>query len=157
MRSNPPDHGQYEHSDVHAKPLIITAAALAIMTFVAAAIGYWMLRTVFAPGEDLSHVRAEERVRWDTPVRIQASPPMDFARYRDQQASITTSYATISTEPEIFSIPVETALEVVAENGFPEFRTLVPEGTEALMEGTPAAASEDASGQPQTPQAPQNP
>ena len=156
MRSNPRDHGQYEHSDLHARPLVIAAAALAVGTLVSAAIGYWMMRTMFAGGEEVAHVRAADRVRWDTPVRVQASPPMDFLRYRDQQSTITTSYATISTEPEIFSIPVETALEVVAENGLPEFRTLVPQGAQALVEAMPAAASEDASGQPETPQAPQN-
>lgn len=155
MRSNPPDHGRYEHSDVHAKPIVIAAAVLAVSALLAAAVGYWLMRTVFAGGEQVAHVRAEDNMRWTTPVRVQASPPMDFLRYRDQQTAITMSYATISTEPEIFSIPVETALEVVAENGLPEFRTLVPEGTQALMEALPAAASDDTSGQTETPQAPQ--
>ena len=161
MRSHPPDHGHYEHSDVHAKPLVIVAAVLVVGTLLSAAIGYWMMRTIFVGGDDVAHVRAEERVRWNTPVRVQAAPPMDFVRYRDLQETITTSYATISAEPEIYSIPVETALEIIAANGFPEFRTLVPEGTEALMEAMPAPGAQDGSGsdggsgQTESPQPPQ--
>lgn len=156
MPNSPADHGRYEHSDVHAKPLVIVAAILAVGTLVSAAIGYWMMRTMFAPGDAVAHVRADERVRWNTPVRVQASPPMEFLRYRDQQATITTSYATISTEPEVFSIPVEAALEIVAENGLPAFRALSPEGANALVKAAPATDSEDASGPSETPQAPQN-
>lgn len=154
MHNTPADHGRYEHSDVHAKPLIIVGAILVVATFVSAAIGYWMLRTVFANEAVPAHARAEDRARWNTTVRVQASPPRDLMRYREQQAAITTSYATISSEPEVFSIPVETALEIVAANGFPEFSSILPEGTGAL-EAVPAAVSEDASAQ--TPQAPQDP
>ena len=52
--------------------------------------------------------------------RLQADPAADLARWRREQELRRSSYGRIEGRPEFVRIPVDRAMELLAERGFPE-------------------------------------
>lgn len=59
--------------------------------------------------------------------RLQADPAADLARWRREQELRRSSYGRIEGQTELVRIPVDRAMELLAERGFPE-----PEGQPAV-------------------------
>ena len=65
---------------------------------------------------------AGEYQNWTADVRLQDDPGAALARVRAEQEHIVNSGGILSEEPLVYRIPVDAALEIVAEHGFPDFK-----------------------------------
>ena len=53
------------------------------------------------------------------PPNLQAQPQLDLAEFRARQAEILSSYGWVDRQAGIVRIPIERALDLVAERGLP--------------------------------------
>ena len=124
----------YEVSDVQVKLILVSGLAVVIMTAIAYAAGTFVVKYVRAQ-EPIGTYRAtpvaleEQNKPWDLPTRLQVDPPRALREFKGEQKQTENSYGVVSAEPEIYRIPVEAAMKIVAEKGLPKFPKLsAPEG-----------------------------
>ncbi len=127
----------YEVSDVQVKWVLWFGVGLVILTFfgyVVGTIATKFFRAQPAIGDFRATPVALEQgsQEWDLPVRLQVEPPRALNEFNATQTSVATGFGIVSDEPEIYRIPVETAMKIVAERGLPVF----PKVT-APVEGAP--------------------
>ena len=124
----------YETRDLTAKPVVISLAVTAIVTIgcaLAMVLMHNKLATLESSGAtDLGPV-AEERVLPPAPV-LQADPPIEMAVYLEQQNTLVNGYGWINESKGKVHIPIEKAMEIVAEQGI----------TAALNSSSPPVAAE---------------
>ncbi len=141
------DHGHapssnqgYEPSDIQLKIVVWSGVAVVIMTFVAYVVSTFVVHYVNAqpPISDVTPtpMAVEQRSLPFAPgVRLQVSVESALKEVRAAQHEEATTYGVVSAEPEIFRIPVETAMDIVAERGLPAFPVLTaPEAATASTE-----------------------
>ena len=123
----------YELSDIQIKVLLLSGVGLVVLTFAAFIVSVFFIKYLAASGsysEYKASPLAGENQEWDLDVRLQPDPPADLAEHREGQAYRSTTYGTVSEEPEIYRIPIETAMDIVAENGLPTFTAFLPSETQ---------------------------
>lgn len=122
----------YELSDVQIKLILWSGVGIVVMTFVAFVISVFFIKYLAAAGS-MSEYRtsplAGQHQEWDLDVRLQPNPPAHLREHIREQRYITDSYGTVSDEPRIYRIPIETAMDIVAENGLPKFTAFLPDET----------------------------
>lgn len=119
----------FEESDMSVRGTIIAGVVLFVVTAISFAVCVMFIKflnvrdsmTDFEPSP-----LAGEHQEWDTEVRLQPNPPATLESHRAAQKAVAHAYGRVSEQPEIYRIPVETALEVVAEYGFPKFTMFMP-------------------------------
>lgn len=127
------DHGNhgaeqkgYEVSDIQVKWVLVSGVALVALTFAGYIVGTIATR-YFRAQPAITEYRAtpvalEQQNRdWNLPVRLQVDPPRALTQFEKDQAAATTEIGVVSEQPEIYRIPVETAMKIVAERGLPVF------------------------------------
>ena len=113
----------YEPKDVSVRWIV--GAAVAGVLFVAlSAAALYGLQRLFA-AVDVAEVEppptALERLEpVPPPPRLQAEPAEDLATYLAREAAILHSFAWIDQEAGIARIPIEQAMQLVAERGWPQ-------------------------------------
>ena len=123
----------YELSDIQIKVLLLSGVGLVVLTFAAFVLSVFFIKYLAASGsysEYKASPLAGENQEWDLDVRLQPDPPADLAEHREGQAYRSTTYGTVSEEPEIYRIPIETAMDIVAKNGLPTFTAFLPSETQ---------------------------
>jgi len=126
------DHGhhggaeKYEVSDIQVKWVLIAGVALVALTFAGYIVG--TITTKFYRAQPpigdyrATPVALEQRnTDWNLPVRLQVDPPRALTEFDAAQQAATTVIGVVSDQPEIYRIPVETAMKIVAERGLPVF------------------------------------
>lgn len=111
---------KYEHSDWHLKLVLVTGVGMVIVTLLAFALGYVILKgfdarpamTDFVPSP-----MAEEHSEWTEDLRLQEFPWDAYDVLKEKQSHDVDSYGIVSESPEIYQIPIEVAMEIVAEDG----------------------------------------
>jgi hypothetical protein len=82
------------------------------------------------------YVKAEDRARVQPQIsplaatlpqhppepRLQSKPAKDFAAYRAGEEEILKNYALLDEKGEVIRIPIEKALEIIAQRGLPARR-----------------------------------
>ncbi len=119
----------YELSDVQIKIILWSGVGLVIMTFTAFVVSVFFIKYLAASGPMSDYEPsplAGANQEWDLDVRLQVRPPATLRKFREDQAYTSTSYGTVSEEPEIYRIPIETAMDIVAEHGLPTFTSFLP-------------------------------
>jgi hypothetical protein len=119
---DPPQQGRWERRDVD----VVSLFWLSILLIIGG------LLTVLATGgmlRYLSHERdrtdkpppevARERVDFPQP-RLQVSPPLDLEKLREIEERELTTYGWVDREKKIVRIPIERAIEILAERGLPQ-------------------------------------
>ncbi len=110
---------RHEERDVNARA--VTAAGLGIFGFtVAAVFAMWFLFNFLArretPGEPARAAWSETSQLPPAP-RLQASPAADYKNIRAAEDKLMNSYAWIDPDKGIVRIPVNRALEILAQRG----------------------------------------
>lgn len=126
-----PEQKGYEVSDVHIKAVLIAGLCIVAMTFIAYVVGTFATKYFRAQPPIGSYrptpVALEEKGQpWNLPVRLQVDPPRALIEFKVEQKAVATSYGVVSEKPEIYRIPVETAMKIVAEKGIPKFPVVAP-------------------------------
>lgn len=127
------DHGHhiteqkgYETSDIQVKWILFSGLVVVAITFAGYVVGTITTRFYRAqpPIGDYraTPVALEEQDKdWTLPVRLQVDPPRALTEFERDQLTATMGFGVVSEEPEIYRIPVETAMKIVAERGLPAF------------------------------------
>ena len=126
----------YELSDVQIRVILWSGVGLVIMTFVAFVISVFFIKYLAASGPMTDYEAsplAGPNQEWDLDVRLQPNPPAKLQEHIGNQRYVTDSYGTVSEEPKIYRIPIETAMDIVAENGLPEFTAFLPDETQEVQ------------------------
>ncbi len=123
----------YELTDIHVKVILWSGVGLVIMTFVAFVVSVFFIKYLAAAGSMSDYEPsplAGENQEWDLDVRLQPNPPAALAEHRKGQSYASTTYGIVSEEPEIYHIPIETAMDIVAKDGLPTFTAFLPSETQ---------------------------
>ena len=118
-----PDDG-YEITDVKAKVILIGGLAMVAFTLLSFAVSYMFGKVLNADSHaDISDYApsalAGEHNEWNSDVRLQTNPAAELSDHLSGQHTASTTFGTVSESPEIYRIPLDRALDHVAEHGFP--------------------------------------
>ena len=125
-----PENVGYEVTDVQVKVILVAGVGIVILTLFGYLMGTFFLK-VFRAAPPISGnytataTAAEEATKpWNLQTRLQVDPPRALVEFNGEQKSVADSYGVVSEKPEIYRIPVETAMKIVAEKGLPKFPKL---------------------------------
>lgn len=126
----------YEVSDIQVKLVLIAGLALVALTFVGYVIGtittrYYRAQPAIGDYKPTPIALEERNADWNLPVRLQVDPPRALTEFKAEQSTAEHGYGVVSDQPEIYKIPVETAMKIVAERGLPVFPKVAPAEGEA--------------------------
>lgn len=133
MHKHDHDHGHgasanqgYEPSDIQLRIVVWSGVAVVVMTFVAYIVSTFVVRYVNAQPAISDYqptpMAIEQRsLPFAEGVRLQVDVASALRDVRTEQHEAATTYGVVSDQPEIFRIPVETAMDIVAERGLPAF------------------------------------
>lgn len=136
----------YETRDVPGPLVFWSLTGLAVVTVISAifVFGFFVyLRALPDKVTPTPSPFASERMLPPTP-RLQANPPLDLKEYNDKMDTARNTYGWVDKSKGIAHIPVDTALEIVAERGLPHGKK------NHVSQPLPAAAP--AGGQPEVQQ-----
>ncbi len=109
----------HETRDVNARAIGCFALALVVAGIAAMLIVAGMFRRfdeVF-PGGDANRITTD---RIDAPSpELQVNPASDFAQLRARENETLTTYGWVDRDSGIVRIPIERAMEIIAERGLP--------------------------------------
>lgn len=113
----------YETRDASSRLVIWTGIGLTIMV-VAASAGMLLLFDLLSHREDTGQPQLPEMVRaasaQEPPEpRLQTLPRKDLAEVRAEEARILHTYGWVDRDAGVARIPIERAMEIVAEQGVP--------------------------------------
>lgn len=118
-----PDDG-YELQDVSVKVILASGVFMVVFTLGCYFVSFMFAKMLTADGRaPLSNYEAPpmatEHNDWTTDVRLQPTPAMDLEIHNAAQQDISNAFEPLSESPNIHRIPVNSALDYVAENGLP--------------------------------------
>jgi len=111
----------YEASDAKFKPIFIAGLSLLAIMIVGMLISYFLFGVFQKSSEKRSKPvspLAQERQLPEGP-RLQVDPDYDWVVFEAKQDSILNSYGWISKEAGVVRVPIEKAIEISLERGFP--------------------------------------
>jgi hypothetical protein len=119
----------YELSDVNVKTILAAGVVMVIATVISFVFSFVVAKSLSqGKWENLSDyeksVLADEHNEWIDNTRLQSLPGSELAVHNTEQLINTGSYGTVSggeNQPKIYLIPVDVAIDLVAENGLPAF------------------------------------
>jgi hypothetical protein len=114
-----PDVG-HEQSDVNIRAIVLFAVALLIAAIVIHIGLYWLLEFYREESPVVTAPRAEEQV---PPPRLQISPRAHLAEMRAAQERELTTYGWVDKEKQTVRIPIDRAMELLAQRGLPARKT----------------------------------
>ena len=110
----------YESRDAAPRPLYRFTAGLTLLIVAVFAVSAWLDR-VFAArieAERSVHPMAEFRAAPSGPL-LQAAPAAELERRRAEEGATLATYGWIDREQGLVRIPIERAMELALERGFP--------------------------------------
>lgn len=125
-----PGSENYEQRDAHLKLILATGVVLVLITLICYGIGYMIIRTQFEPRNaatefQASPIEQERKEIWKPGVRLQADPPSELQLVQSEFNSAITKWDN-SEAPVFYRIPVDVAMDLVAEHGLPTINALPP-------------------------------
>jgi hypothetical protein len=136
----------YEHSDVAIRPLAMFIAGLAISLIIVSGIVamlFWLFESGAAETDPAPLPLAQENTVTPGPL-LQVSPRQDLELLRERDERLLGTAEWIDRDRGIARIPIERAMERIAEHGLPEW---------PAVEVAPASQAEDADRAPLEPAA----
>jgi len=132
-----PEQKGYEVTDVQVKLILVAGVAIVIMTAFGYLVGtfttkYFRAQPAIGNYSPTPVALEEHGKPWNLTTRLQVDPPRALIEFKAEQTQAANSFGVVSQEPEIYKIPVETAMKIVAERGLPKFPKLA-----APAEGQP--------------------
>ncbi|HVX67470.1 MAG TPA: hypothetical protein VHA11_12745, partial [Bryobacteraceae bacterium] len=108
----------FEHQDVNSRGVLIFLISLFIALGVAIGIA-WMLFMGFSVFRPEATSPLPKREQMPPEPRVQVHPLRDIYQLRKREASILNSYGWVQQETGIARIPIERAMDLLAERGLP--------------------------------------
>ena len=124
-------HKQYEVTDANAMAIALVGVGLSIFVLIGFVVGLFLL-TWYNVREPATQFRASDLALqhepWNTELRLQKAPGEILSKFKEEQARTASGWSVLSEKPPIFRIPIETAMDIVVENGaLPDFSVLATE------------------------------
>jgi len=128
-------HPGHETTDANTRPIALLLVALATLVFLAMLLMAWLLDLFqLRPDQNLNvpaGLTDQEQVPPEP--RLQAYPVVDLEKLRVREEQQLNSYEWIDEAAGVMRIPIERAMDIIAENGLPTR----PQGTRKGDEGKP--------------------
>ncbi len=126
MPDEEPKHG-HETTDANIRNLLIFGAGLALVVIAGLVVSRGVFR-YFVGRQGLGPPASPfENVRTLPPEpRLQVTAPMDLKQYKAAQDGMLTSYGGVDRQAGVVRIPIERAMDILLQRGFP-VRTAAPE------------------------------
>ena len=119
-----PNQPGYETRDASPSSIGLFGLGLVVMTALVLLLLRWMFHQLEASAEKTDPVQSPLAGEQMPPLpRLQSQPAEDLARVRFEENERLSRYAWIDARERVVRIPIERAIEILAERGFPE-----PEG-----------------------------
>jgi len=140
-QSSPEQNGAgHETTDVSASYIGLFALALVVMIAIILPLLRWMFWRLEAGAERADKVPSPLAADQEPPApRLQDDPSADLASLRAEEAARLATYGWIDRDKRQVRVPVERAIDILAERGIPE-----PEGPPDTGEGQPVENKEPA-------------
>jgi hypothetical protein len=111
----------HETSDVHPKAIGLFALGLTLMVALVLPLlswAYWQLESSARKADPLQNPLASDQ----TPPlpRLQVDPTGELIQIRREESERLSSYGWIDRQSKVVHIPIQSAMNLVAEQGFPE-------------------------------------
>lgn len=123
----------YELSDVQIKVVLWFGVTIVFLTFVGYFVSIFFVK-YFQSRPPITEYTATPLAQqglaeqFPPGVRLQVNPPAALQQRLEEMSYVSDTFGVVSQEPEIYRIPVDTAMDIVVKNGLPTFKT--PEATE---------------------------
>lgn len=127
---------RYEPSDVNIRGVVLTAV-ISIATVVALGFVLWGVVSIFNAVMERPPATAVERTSLvPPPPQLQPNPVYDMAQFRAHEDALLHRYAWVDRPAGVAQIPIEQAMALLAQRGWPA----PPAGAAEGPEGTVPAA-----------------
>jgi len=121
----------HEISDARVFPIVITAAALAVVAAFVLCISIGLFHFFVArPAEAPANPMASARAPFPPAPRIEDHPAMELEQLRAYEQQVLSTYGWVDKKTGVVRIPIERAMKLQLERGFPT-RGAVPATKEA--------------------------
>jgi hypothetical protein len=115
----------YEVSDARVGPLLrwgVILAAVTAFSFVTVSLVSWGFTRMAERGERPPPPMMSRKAELPPEPRLQVRPQSDYERFRAREDAALQGYGWVDRERGIVKIPIERAIEVLAERGLPARR-----------------------------------
>jgi hypothetical protein len=131
-RQSPDSHGPVGHETSDASPLLVGLFALAVALMVALSMlllvwTFWRFEKSAERTDPVASPVASDQMPPDP--RLQTQPSADLARLRDEENQTLGSYKWIDPRQGIVQVPIDRAIDLLAERGLPEPEAAEPTTT----------------------------
>lgn len=135
-----PERRGYEARDTTARPIVLFGIALLGLIVVALLLMGWLFR-YYDVRETRLDVSASPLGPPDQPSgpRLQVNPSGDFAQIRSTELEKLNGYEWVDRDAGIVSIPIERAMDLLAERGLPQWEGSDEQQTQGRQAGRPTA------------------
>ena len=123
--AEPPSKSGYETTDVN--PFAIGLFALALILMIALVLPFlnWIFWRFEAAAKSADRPQSSVSIKSTfSGPRLQDQPAVDLAEFRDDEDRRLSSYGWVDQQQGIVRIPIERAIKVLAERGFPRLNLL---------------------------------
>lgn len=114
--------GGYEKQDVGFRFAMLFVSALLAAVIVVLIITVWFYRAVVPPQQQVAQTPvSQQRPLPPAPV-LQVNPAVDMQKFREREEQKASSYGWVDEKGGIAHVPVQRAMEIVAERGLPQWQ-----------------------------------
>lgn len=120
------EHAGYEISDARVGPLVRWGVILAAVTgfsFLTVTLVTWGFTRLADRFERPPPPMMAKKAELPPEPRLQVRPGSDYERFREREEAALHGYGWVDRERGVVKIPIERAIEVLAERGLPARRT----------------------------------
>ena len=131
----------YEDSSVSVKQLFAFAMGIVALVLVGVLVSSFTFKFFVnhtPMGPSASPFEKEDARDMPPDLRLQTHAPLDLKQYRDNQDTILTGYGWVDPKAGVVRIPVERAMELLLQKGYPSRGSSPADGRAAK---TPKAAA----------------
>lgn len=112
--------GAHERRDADIRRLTISLVGLFVLLVISLLAMGWMFRHLAAREERAGAIATLPAEREIPPApRLQVAPATELERVRKAEAAVLNSYGWVDRKAGVVRIPVERAMEILAERGLP--------------------------------------
>src|ERR1051326_1575631 len=120
----------HEKTDADARAITQFGIAL-VLVLLLSQLGLWWLFNTFAQRESKLSPPVTALVRAQAPTeppepRLQANPQADMRTMREKEETVLNHYGWVDAGRGVVRIPIDRALDLVAERGLPQFKPTAP-------------------------------
>ncbi|GIV14754.1 MAG: hypothetical protein KatS3mg022_0189 [Armatimonadota bacterium] len=113
--------GGYEKQDVGFRFAMVFVSALIAAVIVVLIFLVWFYRVVVPQPPPAPKPIAQQRPLPPAPV-LQVNPAVDMQKFREREEQKASSYGWVDEKGGIAHVPVQRAMEIVAERGLPQWQ-----------------------------------